>query len=84
MAIQPNAFLNSEEYLENERAATYKSEYCQGEVFAMARSDSNHNILTSNLIAIIGSCVRGKGYTVYPSDMRLHIPENGLYILRTG
>ena len=79
MAVQPKAYLTSEEYLETERTATYKSEYYQGEVFAMAGAGNNHNIITSNLIISIGSFLRGKGCTVYPSDMRLHIPENGLY-----
>lgn len=79
MAVQPKAYLISKEYLETERAATYKSEYYQGEVFAMAGAGNNHNVITGNLIGILYGFLRGRGCTVYPSDMRLHIPENGLY-----
>jgi Uma2 family endonuclease len=79
MAVQSKAYLTSEEYLETERAATYKSEYYQGEIFAMAGAGNNHNIITANLTGMLYGFLRGKGCTVYPSDMRLHIPENGLY-----
>src|SRR2546430_185269 len=36
MSSQPKTFLTPEQYLEIERAAGYKSEYFQGEMFAMA------------------------------------------------
>ena len=38
MSTQPKTFLTPEEYLEIERLADYKSEYYQGEMFAMAGS----------------------------------------------
>ncbi len=79
MSAQPKTLITSGEYLENERAAEYKSEYYRGEVFAMAGAGNNHNVITGNLIGLLYSRLRGKGCTVYPSDMRLHIPETGLY-----
>jgi Uma2 family endonuclease len=79
MASQPQTIISPAEYLEMERAASYKSEYYQGEIFAMAGAGNNYNIVTANLIILIGGFLRGKGCTIYPSDMRLHIPENGLY-----
>jgi Uma2 family endonuclease len=48
-------------------------------MFAIAGAGNNHNIITANVIITIGSFQRGKGCTIYPSDMRLHIPENSLY-----
>ena len=36
MSTQPKTFLTPEQYLEIERKAEFKSEYYQGEMFAMA------------------------------------------------
>ncbi len=79
MSAQPKSLITSEAYLQTERAAEYKSEYYRGETFAMAGAGNNHNIITANLIGLFYGSLRGKGCTVYPSDMRLHIPETGLY-----
>jgi Uma2 family endonuclease len=76
---QSKTLITSEEYLETERAAEYKSEYYRGETFAMAGAGYNHNIITANLIGLFHGSLRGKGCTVFPSDMRLHIPETGLF-----
>jgi Uma2 family endonuclease len=79
MSSIPKTKLSEEDYLAIERNASIKSEYYKGEVFAMAGAGNNHNIITANVIILIGSFLRGKGCTIYPSDMRLHIPENSLY-----
>ncbi|QNF31690.1 Uma2 family endonuclease [Adhaeribacter swui] len=79
MAVQTKKFITPEEYLATEREANFKSEYYQGEVFALAGTGNNHNIITANLIIALGNNFRGKNCRVYPSDMRLHIPLNGLY-----
>jgi Uma2 family endonuclease len=36
VSTQPKSFITPEQYLEIERAADYKSEYFNGEMFAMA------------------------------------------------
>ena len=43
MSTQPKTFLTPEQYLEIEREAEYKSEYYQGEMFAMAGAGEAHN-----------------------------------------
>lgn len=68
-----------EQYLELERKATNKSEYYQGDVFAMSGASWNHNIISSNLLAILHFRLKGKSCRPLASDMRIHIPLNTLY-----
>ena len=79
MTAQPQRKISPEEYLELEREADYKSEYYQGEVFAMAGAGRNHNRITENLSISIGSFLRGKSCRTYSSDLKIYIPDNGLY-----
>lgn len=79
MTAQPHKIYSEEEYLEMEREAEYKSEYYRGEIFAMAGAGFNHNRITENLSIEIGSFLKGKSCRGYSSDLRIHIPENGLY-----
>ncbi len=80
MAAQPkHDFCTADEYLMRERTASYKSEFFKGEIFAMAGASNNHNIIVGTLVGEIYSFLKGKSCTVYPSDMRLHIPANSLY-----
>jgi Uma2 family endonuclease len=78
MSLQTKKYITPEEYLAAERAAEFKSEYYQGEVFALAGAGSNHNIITANLMGLLYS-LKKKNCQVFPSDMRVHIPVNGLY-----
>lgn len=68
-----------EEYLEMERASVTKHEYYQGEIFAMANASDEHNIIFKNLYGELAYRSKGKSCQPYGSDMRVHIPENGLY-----
>jgi Uma2 family endonuclease len=68
-----------QEYLRLEREADYKSEYFQGEIFAMAGASFNHNIVNENCSVLIGSFLRKKPCQSFSRDMKLHIPVNTLY-----
>ncbi|USJ28853.1 Uma2 family endonuclease [Dyadobacter chenhuakuii] len=70
---------SEQEYLELEREAEYKSEYYQGEIFAMAGASPNHNRIMANLSGEIYMALKGRSCQNFSSDMRLHIPQNGLY-----
>jgi Uma2 family endonuclease len=74
-------YYSPEEYLDIERRALHKSEYYQGEIFAMAGASLNHNRIVSNTIFAIRDSLRKKDKTceVFPSDLRIHIPQNTLY-----
>ena len=79
MTAQPQKTYSEEEYLELEREADYKSEYYRGEIFAMAGAGFNHNRITENLSGEFYIRLKGKPCNGYSSDLRIHIPENGLY-----
>ena len=79
LPAEKTQFISPEDYLRQERQAEFKSEYYQGEVFAMSGARLEHNRLVSNLIGILYSRLRGSGCEVFPSDLRLHIPETTLY-----
>lgn len=79
MSAELKPYYSSETYLEMERQAEYKSEYFQGEIFAMAGGSPNHNAVKENVSRSIGNHVQGKGCRNYSSDQRIHIQENGLY-----
>ncbi|MGA0556376.1 Uma2 family endonuclease [Larkinella sp. VNQ87] len=79
MSAQPKPYYNPEVYLELERQAAHKSEYFRGEIFATAGASRNHNRIKENLSIGIGSYLKGKRCQSFSSDMRLHIPSNGLY-----
>lgn len=67
MTTQPQkAFLTPAEYLEIERKADYKSEYFNGEMFAMAGADRLHNLVVGNLIRSFGNQLLARDCNVYP------------------
>ena len=72
-------YISQEEYLQSERQAEFKSEYFQGEVFAMSGASRNGNKLVSNFIIELGTKLKGKNCNIYPSDLRVHIPATTLY-----
>jgi len=73
------ANLTPEEYLEIERHAEHKSEYYQGEIFAMAGASERHNLIQANLIRELGNQLKSSPCKVYPSDMRLKVEKTGLF-----
>jgi Uma2 family endonuclease len=79
MIAQTIKMYSEKEYLELEREAEYKSEYYQGEIFAMAGASPNHNRIMANLSGEIYMALKGRSCQNFSSDMRLHIPQNGLY-----
>jgi Uma2 family endonuclease len=79
MSTQPKTFLTPEQYLEIERRAEFKSEYYQGEMFAMAGAKWNHNLIVAHLVREFDQQLRSRRCSVTPSDMRVHVSATGLY-----
>jgi Uma2 family endonuclease len=79
MSTQPKTFLTPEQYLEIERKAEYKSEYFDGEMFAMAGAREAHNLIVGNLFAQIHAHLRSGPCRVYSNDMRVRVSATGLY-----
>jgi Uma2 family endonuclease len=79
MSTQPKTYLTPEQYLEIESNAEFKSEYYQGEMFAMAGAGESHNLLVANLIIGLGAQLLSGPCRIYPSDMRLRVEKTGLH-----
>lgn len=79
MSTQPKTFLTPEEYLEIERKAEFKSEYLNGEMFAIAGAKEAHNLVVMNVSAGLHQQVRLRPCRVYLNDMRVRVPSTGFY-----
>lgn len=79
MSTQPRHPLTPEEYLEIERKAEFKSEYLGGEMFAMSGASRAHNLLAWNIASLLHAQLRRRACEAYSSDMRVHVPQTGLY-----
>jgi len=76
-AVQPH--YTPEEYLALERKATSKSEYLNGQIFAMVGASRAHNLIASNVSREISLQLKGRPCEVYVSDMRVRVSQTGLY-----
>src|SRR5947209_20458068 len=79
MSRQAKTFVTPEEYLSLERQAEHKSEYYDGEIFAMTGASRKHNLITTNILGSLWQQLKGKPCEVYPSDMRVRVPSANLY-----
>lgn len=79
MTAKPDIKYSPEEYLKIEREAVYKSEYFNGEIFAMSGASRKHNLITLNLASAIHQQLLEKTCEVYASDMRVKVSVTGLY-----
>jgi Uma2 family endonuclease len=76
---KPERWTSPEEYLEAERRAEAKSEYLDGQIYAMSGASLAHNRIVANLLIAIGPQLKATPCAVLPSDMRLRVPDTGLY-----
>ncbi len=78
-AAEKRELITESKYLEEERRASYKSEFYKGEVFAKAGASRAHNVIVVNFTNFIATKLKGKGCRPYSNDMRLHVPLTTLY-----
>ncbi|GAB4457203.1 MAG: Uma2 family endonuclease [Armatimonadaceae bacterium] len=79
MVTQPIRRYTADEYLEMEETAEYRSEYFQGQIFAMAGATREHGIINLNVAALLLAQLRGGECRPFANDMRVKITETGLY-----
>lgn len=79
MSAIPKTKLTPEEYLELERKSEERHEFFDGEIFAMAGAKRRHNVIAWNVGGELRRCLKGKNCEAYPADMRVFLPESGLY-----
>ncbi|HEX9990194.1 MAG TPA: Uma2 family endonuclease [Chloroflexia bacterium] len=68
-----------EEYLALERKAEYKSEYINGQIYAMSGASREHILIAVNVVSEIRSQFRGRTCEVYNSDVRVKVSPGGTY-----
>jgi Uma2 family endonuclease len=78
MAGLPNTPLTEEEYLAIEREAFEKSEFHDGQMFAMAGSSPNHALLANTMGALLYRQMPA-GCRTFSSDLRIKVARAGLY-----
>ncbi len=71
--------LTETEYLATERNSDFKSEFFDGEMFAMAGGTPQHSLIATNLAAAFRNRLRGQRCTPYNSDLRIKIEATGLF-----
>jgi len=69
----------AEEYLAQERAASFKSELIDGRIVAMAGASRAHNVVAFNILGELRPQLKGRRCEAYGSDMRVEIAAAGLY-----
>jgi len=79
MSTQSKTFLTPEQYLKIERAAETKSEYYNGEMFAMAGTSFRHAQISMNVAAELRQGLRGSKCQAVSSEVRLGVSPTGLY-----
>jgi len=79
MSSVPKLRFTPEEYLALERRAEYRSEYFNGEIFAMAGASREHNLIAGNAFASLHAQLKGRRCEAYPGDMRVQVSQTGLY-----
>lgn len=79
MPLQPKPYLSPEDYLALERRAELKSEYFDGEIFAMVGASEPHNLIVVNTLSEVRQQLKKRPCRVYANDMRLKVSPTGLF-----
>jgi len=64
-----------EEYNELEDNEVHKSEFREGEIFAMAGGSPEHSLIAANLLGELRQRLKGKTCTPYDGNLRIRIPK---------
>jgi Uma2 family endonuclease len=79
MPSQPKPRLTPEDYLAIERSADFKSEYFDGEIFAMTGASEPHNLIVINTVRELSVQLKKRPCKLYANDMRVKVDPTGLY-----
>lgn len=79
MASSPITKVTEEQYLALDRAAEVRSEFFDGEMFAMSGRSMRHSALQANIISEFHSALRGTGCREFTSDFRVRVSPGRMY-----
>jgi Uma2 family endonuclease len=69
----------AEEYLTLERSASYKSEFHDGQIYAMTGASREHNLITVNIARELSVQLKRRPCEAYMNDMRVKAAEARSY-----
>ena len=78
-AVLTQAHLTAEDYLKLERSASYKSEFHDGQIYAMTGASRKHNLITVNIAGELRSQLKKRPCEAYINDMRVKAAEAPSY-----
>ncbi|MGD7034957.1 Uma2 family endonuclease [Methylotuvimicrobium buryatense] len=78
-AVLKKKYYTQEEYLAIERQAQIKSEYVDGEMFAMTGASREHNLININIASELRAQLKSRPCEVYINDMRVKAKEARSY-----
>ncbi len=79
MSVERVQLYSAAEYLELERRSPERHEFQKGEMFLMTGASRWHNLIVTNLCRELSQKLKDRPCRVYPSDLRVHVSDCGLY-----
>lgn len=84
MSLPAEQLITPLHYLEQERVAMLRSEYCNGYIYAMSGASLTHNRVAANLALVLGTQLKHKSCEPFFGDMRVKVSATGLYTYPDG
>ncbi|MDD5269076.1 MAG: Uma2 family endonuclease [Methylococcales bacterium] len=78
-AVLTQAHYTAEDYLTLERSASYKSEFHDGQIYAMTGASRKHNLITVNIVGELRNQLKKRPCEAYINDMRVKSIEARSY-----
>jgi Uma2 family endonuclease len=80
MSARQLPYISPEEYLAADRAAEFRSEYIDGQVFAMSGGSRNHSFLIAGIARELGNLLQDRPCNVSVTELRLQVAPEGAYL----
>src|SRR5450631_3556312 len=78
-AILQQTLYSAEEYLTLERSASSKSEFHDGQIFAMTGASRKHNLVSGNIYRELSLQLKKRPCEAYINDMRVKAAQANSY-----
>lgn len=80
MATQSFLRISEEEYLQLERAAEFRNEFVDGQIFAMSGGSPRHSMIAGSFQSELRLALRGGDCNVFTSDLKVRSPQSRSYV----
>jgi Uma2 family endonuclease len=78
-AVLTQTHYTAEEYLALERSASYKSEFHDGQIYAMTGASRKHNLVSGNIYRELSVQLKKRSCEAYINDMRVKAAQSRSY-----